>query len=221
MSELLSEDVREQIQQLFGEIDDPVKVLFFGQKNDCDYCDDTRKLVEEVTNLSDKLDMEAYDLDDDAETSRHYRVDKAPGLVIAGQNGSSLKDYGIRFAGIPSGHEFASLIQDIILVSKRESGLSQETRKFLADLSQPVKLQVFVTPTCPYCPSAVILAHQMALESPMVEAEMVEATEFFELSEKHAVSGVPHTIINDGANSVVGAVPEEQLVVEIKNALKG
>jgi hypothetical protein len=59
----------------------------------------------------------------------------------------------------------------------------------------------------------------MALESPMVEAEMVEAMEFPEQANRHRVSGVPQTTINDGAGTVVGAVPEEHLLEEIKNAL--
>ncbi len=65
-----------------------------------------------------------------------------------------------------------------------------------------------------------VLAHQMALESPMVEAEMIEAMEFYELSERNAVSGVPQTTINDGAGIVVGAVPEDYLIEEIQRSLK-
>lgn len=65
-----------------------------------------------------------------------------------------------------------------------------------------------------------MLAHQMALESPYVQAEMVEAMEFPELADRHQVSGVPQTTINDGAGAVVGAVPEDYLVEEIRNALK-
>lgn len=59
----------------------------------------------------------------------------------------------------------------------------------------------------------------MAMESPMVQAEMVEAIEFPELSARHGVSGVPQTSINDGAGTVVGAVPEEYLLKEIERAL--
>jgi glutaredoxin-like protein len=128
-------------------------------------------------------------------------------------------DYGVRLAGIPSGHEFSSLIQDLILVSGRDSGLSAETRKALDDLDKPVLLQVFVTPTCPYCPRAVVLAHQMAIESPMVEAEMVEAMEFPDLANRFGVSGVPQTTINEGAGTVVGAVPEDHLLKEIQASL--
>jgi predicted DsbA family dithiol-disulfide isomerase len=65
----------------------------------------------------------------------------------------------------------------------------------------------------------VVLAHQAALESPWVEAEMVEAMEFFELSDRYGVSGVPHTVINYGVGNVIGAVPEERLFAEIKRML--
>ena len=65
-----------------------------------------------------------------------------------------------------------------------------------------------------------MLAHQMALESPWIQAETIEATEFPELSSRHAVSGVPQTTINDGAGRVVGAVPEDQLLAEILRSLR-
>ena len=64
-----------------------------------------------------------------------------------------------------------------------------------------------------------MLAHQMALESPWIQAETIEATEFPELSNRHAVSGVPQTTINDGAGMVVGAVPEDHLLAEILRSL--
>lgn len=65
-----------------------------------------------------------------------------------------------------------------------------------------------------------MLAHMLALESPMVQAEGIEAMEFQDLAEKFGVSGVPHTTINDGAGEMVGAAPEQILIAEIKRALK-
>ena len=103
--------------------------------------------MEEVVDLSDELELETYDLDDDAGIAEQYKVDKAPGIVIAGRDGDQILDYGIRYAGIPSGHEFSSLVHDLVLVSGRQSGLNQRTRDFLAKLDKPVHLQVFVTPT--------------------------------------------------------------------------
>jgi glutaredoxin-like protein len=178
-----------------------------------------RELLEGVVSTSDKLSLTVHDIEADADLARQYNVDKAPTVVIAAQNGDRIIDYGIRYAGIPAGYEFSALIRDLLLVSDRDSGLNESTRAFLKGLNQPVHLQVFVTPTCPYCSSAVVLAHQMALESPLVQAEMVEAMEFPELSDRYGVSGVPHTTINYGAGTMIGAAPEEYLVSEIQRAL--
>lgn len=211
---LLNDEIIGQIKEIFAHLDQNVSMLFFGQES-CDYCDDTLQLLEEVEVLSEKLSLATYDLDKDAEIAEKYRVDKAPGIVMVGNDGENLTDYGVRYAGIPSGHEFSSLINDLIRVSQRDSGLSEQTRAQLKNIKDPVHLMVFVTPTCPYCPQAVLLAHQLAMESPLIEAEMVEATEFPELSNRYNVSGVPQTTINYGAGTVVGAVPEGHLLAEI------
>lgn len=146
-TKLLNDEVAGQVREVFQNLKEPVEVFFFGAKENCAYCEDTRQLVEEIVELSDLLGMQIYDLEDDAEIAGQYNVDKAPGLVLLGRDGEQLLDYGIRYAGIPSGHEFSSLINDLVLVSGRESGLDQETRQFLAGLNEPVLLQVYVTPT--------------------------------------------------------------------------
>ena len=216
---LLNEDIQNQVREAFSALKEPVHVLFFGTQEQCYACEDTLQLVKEVTALSDLLKLSIFDVDQDAAVAQNYNVTLTPGLVIAGEDDDGPVDYGIRYAGIPSGHEFSSLIQDILLVSSRDSGLSTQTRDFLAELTEPVHLQVFVTPTCPYCPQAVITAHKMAMQSPLVQAEMVEATEFPELSNQYQIMGVPDTVISHGKGKVVGAVPEGRLVIEIKNAL--
>ena len=147
MAELLNDDVKSQIREVFEQLKEPVQVLFFGRTTDCEYCEDTRKLVEEVTALSDQLTLAVHDLDQDADIASQYRVDKTPGLVVAGLDGDQVIDYGIRYSGIPSGHEFTSLIHDLVLVSSRDSGLRENTRQLLSKLSTPIHLQVFVTPT--------------------------------------------------------------------------
>ena len=147
MTNLLNEEIRSQVREAFTALQEPVQVLFFGSKEQCEYCDDTLKLVEEVTSLSDKLSLQAFDVEADSAVADRYNVSMTPGMVIAGLGEDGPIDYGIRYAGIPSGHEFSSLIQDLILVSGRDSGLNQQTRDFLAKLKEPVHLQVFVTPT--------------------------------------------------------------------------
>jgi len=147
MAQLLNADVVKQIEEAFAPMKESVELLYFGKKDNCDYCADTQQLLEELAPISDKLSLSIYDIEDDADVAEKFNVDKVPGIVIAAKDGETVSDYGVRFAGIPSGHEFTSLIQDILLVSGRDSGLSQAMRDFLKDLAEPVLMQVFVTPT--------------------------------------------------------------------------
>jgi glutaredoxin-like protein len=219
MDRLLNDDVVSQVKGAFQELKEPVKIVFFDSDS-CEYCEDTRQLLREVAEISKLINLEEYHLDEDAELAEKYRVDKAPGLLIGAPNGEvDLVDYGIRFAGIPSGHEFTTLIQDLLMVSSRDAGLNPATMDYLNELDEPVHLQVFVTPTCPYCPRAVILAHRLAFASENIQSEMVETSEFMDLAQEYQVSGVPDTSINHGTHRVVGAVPEENLIEEIQKAL--
>ena len=156
MPDFLNDDIRGQVKEVFNaQLKRPVEVLFFGSANEetCAYCNDTRQLLEEVVSISDKLHLSVYDLDQNGPTAKTYHVDKAPTLVIAGRDGEktsgpeSLVDYGVRYVGLPSGHEFSSLIHSLILVSNRDSGLKPQTREFLKGVTKPIHLQVFVTPT--------------------------------------------------------------------------
>jgi glutaredoxin-like protein len=220
MEKVLDEQITKQIKQAFDGMEQPVQLLLFGSKESCDYCDETQQLLEEVSALSDKVQLSVYDVNENHEIASRFNVTNAPGIIIAARDNTDVKNLGVQFSGMPSGHEFSTLINDILMVSKRDSGLDVKTREFLKNLEKPLHLQVFVTPTCPYCPRAVLLAHQMAMENPtMIRAEGVEATEFPELANRFNVRGVPQTVINSGARSVVGAVPEQNLLAEIQRAL--
>lgn len=133
---------RTVIRTRFEELDHPVKLINFTQELECMYCTETRKLMEEVAGLSDKISLEVYNFVNDKEQVNRYSIDKIPATVIEGDS-----DYGIRFFGVPSGYEFGTLIESILMASKGDSGLKQETREALAQLAEPVHLQVFVTPT--------------------------------------------------------------------------
>jgi glutaredoxin-like protein len=214
--ELLNKEVREVAKKKFeDELVNKVTILFFTQEQgrlivpgrlptqECMFCRETRQLYEEVASLSDKIELRVHDFVGDKKTAEEYGVDKIPAAVVMGE-----KDHGIRFFGIPSGYEFQSLIEAIIDVSKGTTSLGGKTREALALLEKDVRIQVFVTPTCPYCTMAVRLAHQMALESPRVTGEMIEATEFPHLGQKYNVYGVPKTVMNETV-TVDGAVPED------------
>jgi len=211
---LLNKKVLKELENVFKELKKEVVLNFFTQENECRFCKDTHELLDELSNVSDKLKLNVYDFVNNEAEVKKFGVTHIPAIVITDGN-----DYGIKFYGIPGGYEFSSLIEAIRMVSTGESGLQQETKNFLDKLEKDVHLQVFVTPTCPYCPGAVITAHRMAFYSPKVKADMVEASEFPEMAIKYNVMGVPRTVINETVFQE-GAAPESMLIDKIKEALK-
>lgn len=143
---LLKDSDRKTLEKEFQSLTTPVKLVMFTQAMECQYCKETRMIAEEVAELSDKISLDVFDFEADAEVAEHYGIDKIPAMAIVA-NGDEPKDYGIRFFGIPSGYEFSTLIEDILMVSSGDSGLSQATRDYVANLTEPLHLQVFITPT--------------------------------------------------------------------------
>ena len=213
---MISDKDKKAVGDRLTKLTGPVKLVMFTQEMECQFCKETRELVEEVAALSDKISVEVKDfLKADVEAKK-LGVDKIPAIAVLGDGD---KDYGIRFYGIPAGYEFMSLLESIEIVSKGESGLSANGKEKIKGLGKAVHLQVFVTPTCPYCPRAVVQAFRMAVESPNVTASMVEATEFPHLANRYQVSGVPHTVIGESPQPMVGAYPEAAALDLILNAV--
>lgn len=210
---LLRDKDHDYLVKEFKALKTPVKILVFTQEFECQFCRETRQIAEEVSALSDKISLDIQDFIANRALAEQYGIQQIPAMVIQ-RGGDQPKDYGIRYYGIPSGYEFTSLIQDILMIGTGETGLSKETKQWVARLKHPLHLQVFVTPTCPYCPQAVVMAHRLAMESDLIQADMVEATEFSHLAMKYDVMGVPRTVINEDYH-IEGAVPEPMLLAKL------
>ena len=191
----------------------PVKLVFFTQTIACQFCKETGEILDEVAGLSDLISVETLNFVTDKEKAEDYAVDKIPATVVLGED-----DYGVRFYGMPSGYEFTSLVEAIVDVSRGQVDLDAGTRQALANIIEPVHMQVFVTPTCPYCPAAVRLAHKLAIASDHIRADMVESIEFPHLANKYSVYGVPRTVINEDVY-LEGAAPEVLVMAKVQQAL--
>jgi glutaredoxin-like protein len=214
---LMQDKDRETVREAFAAIVQPVHLLLFTSTESGEYSEVARELLAEVADLHGQISLEEVDLVAGAERAATYGVDKAPTAVFLAGEGRA--DTGMRFAGLPSGYEFVSLVEAMRLVGgAAERVLSPATTAFLGELTAPMRLQVFVTPSCPYCPHAVVLAYQLALASPHITAEGVEVSEFPELGERFAVMGVPKTVIDELVH-VEGAAPESMLLGKLREAL--
>jgi glutaredoxin-like protein len=218
---MISTQDRQTLHELFTRLEGDVTITNFTEREspldvpglECDYCEETRVLLEEVTSLSEKLHLETKDFVHDKPAADSLGVTRIPAFVLQGRAKGK-----VRYFGIPTGYEFSTLIEDLIDVSKGTTNLSDKTREVLATVEQDVHIQVFVTPTCPYCPRAARLAHKLAIENEHITADVVEVSEFIDMAQLYQVQGVPKTVVNNHVE-IVGAVPEPRFMQQIFEAL--
>ncbi|MGE5555829.1 MAG: protein disulfide oxidoreductase [Methanocella sp.] len=190
---LLPQEKRELLQRDFEtRLVDPVKLVMFTQETECQYCNQTRKLVEDMATITDKITAQIYDFVSDTEKVKEYGIERIPAIAVIGK-----QDYGVRIYGIPYGYELQTLIEAIINVSRGQTDLSEKTKEVVKDIKTPVNIKVFVNLTCPHCPSAAATAHKLAIECGNVRAEVIDAQEFPDLALKYNVIGVPKIVINE------------------------
>jgi len=206
---LLSEQDRGVVSGHLAAIKTPVTILFFTQTIDApDTVLVARQVLDEVVSLNDQISLEEVNFVLDRDRAGQFGIDGIPAVALL-RGG---EDTRIRFLGAPAGYEFMSLVEALILAGTGDSGLTAESKALIAaNVTVPTDILVFVTPSCPHCPRAVTLAHRMAVESPLIRATCVEATEFFDLSERYRVTGVPKTVVN-GTIEMLGALPESVFV---------
>ncbi len=212
---LLSSQVQQEIQQIWDALAKPVEIRFYPGRGG-PAADTMRDLWRELAGLNGHLQLK--EMAGQAPTFAPEDPDDIEGPIA--ELWMDEQFTGMRYLGIPSGHEFGALVDTIRAVSVEvPPELSDETRLWLITLDRNLHLEVFVTPTCPYCPRAVRLAQEMARVNPShVVADMVDASTFSRLSNKFNVMGVPMTVVN-GSKSVTGAVPESRLISTIREAL--
>jgi len=208
---LLDEKVRRDVRAALGELPTPVTLTLFT-RDDCPTCGDLVQLVREMSELDPRILHRVLAIEAAGAEALALGIEDAPAIAVTGE-----RDWGIRFYGTPGGFEFSSFLDAIRSVSHGASALPDELRRRLAAIGKPVRIRVFVTPTCPYCPQAVETANHIAMAASGVRAEMVEAMEFQELSDRFQVRGVPRIVINDD-DAYEGAIPARQFVDAVVRA---
>lgn len=172
-------------------------LLFVADR--CYYCEETRKLMENFVRAAPSsdggklFDYKLIWINRNKELASMYSVTRAPTIVLA--NGH------IRYLGIPSGEELRSFVETVIRISEGETGLDEESKRRIRAIHKPVHIEVIITPACPYCPYAVLLANMIALESYLsgnknIVSDMVEAYENPDIADRYRVMSVPAIAIN-------------------------
>ncbi len=204
----IKKDTRAALIEKFKEMKERIILEVFTKQGENEpYNALTVKFTTDLGKLSNKIDVKFNSIGD--EKSKKYNVIRSPTILI------NPEEYSIRYTGAPAGEEGRSFIEAIMMVSHRKSGLSESSKEILSKLKEKKHIQVYVTPTCPYCPGQVINAFRAAMERPdLVSSECVEATENIDLAKKYNVSSVPQTVINEKITST-GLEQEDKFISEL------
>ena len=209
----MDERTRQQLTELFDQMEGDVTLHVFTSE-ECAYCEEAEQIADILDGLSDKLRVEKWRHEESPAKAEELGVDKYPAMVIQGR-----KPARCRYYGLPVGYEFSVLVDTILDAAGGEPSVSEETLKIISGVSQPVHIQVFVSPTCPYSPISARTAFKFALLNRNISSDVIEATEFPELVQKYQIRAVPKIIINEVVQ-FEGAGPEEDFAKKVLEAVK-
>lgn len=212
MNKLFNAEVSAQIKSILDGMINPITIKLFVD-GDCDTCQETKQLLTETAELSDKITLITQEVSDASDDLVTYNIEMTPSFVFLD---ADLNYRGVKFNGIPAGHEINSFLSAIMEMSGVKYELSNDVLKRIEKINKPVDIKVFVTLSCPHCPGAVQTAHRIAMLNPNVKGQMIEAQTFYDLSNKFNVSGVPKIIINDSLE-LLGNQPIEEFLKKIES----
>jgi alkyl hydroperoxide reductase subunit AhpF len=141
---LLSEQDRQIVRTHLADLEHDVRLLLFTQTiGGPETGLVAKQILDELSGLSERISIEEVNFVLDQERAARYKVDKIPAIVVLRDG----EDTRIRFFGAPAGYEFMSLVEAVILAGGDDSGLSEESKKLIAAVEEPLSIDVFVTPT--------------------------------------------------------------------------
>lgn len=208
---ILDDKTRNEVQNQLKDLKNEVKLIYFDKETPMSV--HIKEILDEVSKLNSKIKVEMHDFVKEPEVAKQYDVGDAPVILFktAAVKGDA------RYYGIPSGYEFGGFIEILKMIST--GAASADQGKYFDALPQETKLEVFVTPTCPHCPTSAYVAIKFAMASAKVHAHVYEAMEFPQVATKYRVMGVPKTVINDGKGEFVGGYPEDVAFMQMKKFL--
>ncbi len=215
-------EVKEELRMVFSELVNPVEILVFVG-DDCPYCEATVEMIKVFSETSPKKDgkplirYRVFRKGVDDEMFRRYNVERVPTVLLI--------DGYIRYTGIPAGEEVKGLVETIIRISQGESGLDPSIKEKIHAFDGCAYIETIVTPSCPYCPYAVLLANMFAYESwkagkNAIVSDTVEAYENEDIAYKYNAMSVPTVAIN-GHVEFVGVPHEDDLLERIYSLGQG
>jgi len=211
---VFDDQTRQYIKEKFeAELTNDVYITLFSSnvltiQDVAQFVDFTKDFLKELSEIDSRIHVQYDDMYGEEAKKRNITV--SPSVIIGDGNGW----YPVQYFGAPAGHEAASFIEAISMISRRDSALHPSSRDKLEHIDRDMLIETYVTPNCPHCPRAVVLSNQIAIESNgKIVSRCIEAQEMMERARMFNVSSVPQQVINKAQDSVTIGVQQERTFV--------
>ncbi|MFB0612443.1 alkyl hydroperoxide reductase subunit F [Aurantiacibacter poecillastricola] len=177
---MLDANMTQQLKAYLENLREPIELV--ASLGDDEKSAQTRELLEEISALSDKVSA-AFDGDDA----------RRPSFII--RRGSDATKW-VRFAGLPMGHEFTSLVLALLWAGGHPPKVEQDVLDQIAALEEDLEFEMYFSLSCHNCPDVVQALTLMALVNPRITATLIEGGTFKDEVDSRDVMAVPATFLN-------------------------
>ncbi len=212
-SSRLSDAIKGQLKGIFSKMENDVTLVSIVDES-MPKSVELRDFLIDVAELGDKLHLEVYPKGENAEMETKINADKFPVVSLLDHKGNYS---GVKFHGVPGGHELNSFILAIYNLAGPGQALDSSIQQSIKAIDKKANIKVMVSLSCHYCPDVVVGAQRIAIENPNVEAEMIDISNFQDIKKKYKVMSVPAMIIND-EQVVFGAKKINEIVEVLQQA---
>lgn len=206
----LTEELRGQIRPIFQKLNRDAVLVMAGEPGDTKF-QELKELLEQLCEESPHLSLQVYPKDSGA---CPVAFERWPAFALCSGDGQYS---GVKFSGIPGGHEFNSLIFAIYNYAGPGQEVDAALKARITSIQRPVQMQIAISLSCHFCPEVVIAAQRIAMLNPKIEAEMVDVGLFQEFRSQYRLMSVPALIVN-GKSTLFGPQSMAQIVDAIEKA---
>ena len=192
-SKLLNDGLRSQLKGVLARLEKNVTLVSIVDESNSKSIE-LRDLILDIADLDERVNAEVYNKGENVEVENKIHADKYPVVALLD---SDKKYSGVKFHGVPGGHELNSFILAIYNLGSAGQQISEETLNNIKKIDKDINIKVCVSLSCHLCPDVVVSSQRIAIENEKVEAEMIVISNFKEIKDKFKVMSVPAIIVND------------------------